>query len=198
MGHAATTVILDRFVGLSVLLVTILAGQPFLAQRLDIPRTAALAIVLVVTGGVIACLILPFLDRIFIRFGTNRVASFLAELSSTTRRLLTMPLIAAKTLGLSVLTYIILLVIFSFVAQGLGVNLSFAAAFAVIPTVTLIASLPISIGGWGVREAGLALAFVLMGLPADLAVLTSLIIGVANLIAGLPGAMIWLMRQQMI
>lgn len=198
LSLAATTVILDRFVGLSALLVTILLGQPFLFQRLEIPPSASFAIVFIIVAGVLACLILPFLDHAVSRFRNNRITGFVSQLSATARRLLSMPRVTAKTLGLSLITHLILLYIYSYVARGLGVDLSFAAAFAIIPTVALVANLPVSIGGWGVREAGLAAAFVLMGLPADLAVLTSLIVGVANLITGLPGAVMWLLQKRLI
>jgi hypothetical protein len=63
--------------------------------------------------------------------------------------------------------------------------------FLVVPTIILIASLPISIGGWGVREAALAVGFSALGQPASVAVATSLIIGLANLVSALPGAAAW-------
>ena len=198
LGQAATTVILDRFVGLTALLAIILAGQPFLARRLELSEATASAIVLVIVSGVIACLAFPLMDRMFARFGENKLAAFATQVSSAARQLYTMPIVAGKTLALSAIYHGILLFLYSFVAKGLGVDLTFAAAFAVIPTVTLIASLPISISGWGVREAGLAAAFVLMGLPANLAVVTALVIGMGNLLSGLPGGMIWLLRKRFI
>ena len=198
LGQAATTVILDRFVGLTALLAIILAGQPFLAQQLDVPQSTALPVAFVIACGVIACLALPLLDHIFQRFGKNRITAFVSQLSTTARQLLAMPLVTSKTLALSIMNYGILLFLYSFVAQGLGIDLTFLAAFAVIPTVTLIAGLPISIAGWGVREAGLATAFMLMGLPVDLAVITSIVIGLGNLLSALPGGVIWFQRRRLI
>ena len=72
------------------------------------------------------------------------------------------------------------------IANQLGASVSLLDVLLVLPTVMLIASLPISIGGWGVREAGLAVGFSALGQPASSAVATSLIIGFASLVSGLP------------
>ena len=83
------------------------------------------------------------------------------------------------------------LVLTAAVANQLGADISLLEVLLVVPTIILIASLPISIGGWGVREAALAVRFSGLGQPASVAVVTSLIIGLANLVSALPGAAAW-------
>ena len=83
------------------------------------------------------------------------------------------------------------LVLTAALANQLGADISLLDVLLVVPTIILIASLPISIGGWGVREAALAVGFSALEQPASVAVATSLIIGLANLVSALPGAAAW-------
>jgi glycosyltransferase 2 family protein len=78
-------------------------------------------------------------------------------------------------------------------AHGFGVALSSSVAYLVVPIAILFSSLPISIGGWGVREASLSYGLVLFGLKADDAALLGLALGIGLLLASLPGGVVMLM-----
>jgi glycosyltransferase 2 family protein len=78
-------------------------------------------------------------------------------------------------------------------AHGFGVSLSPSIAYLVVPIAILFSSLPISIGGWGVREASLSYGLVLFGLKADDAALLGLALGIGLLLASLPGGIVMLM-----
>jgi len=62
-----------------------------------------------------------------------------------------------------------------------------------VPIAILFSSLPISIGGWGVREASLSYGLVLFGLKADDAALLGLALGIGLLLASLPGGIVMLL-----
>jgi hypothetical protein len=53
--------------------------------------------------------------------------------------------------------------------------------------VALVANLPISIGGWGVRETAVILLFGYIGVTANAALMLSLQLGVLSLLVALPG-----------
>ena len=78
-------------------------------------------------------------------------------------------------------------------AHGFGVALAPSVAYLVVPIAILFSSLPISIGGWGVREASLSYGFILFGLKADDAALLGLALGIGLLLASLPGGVVMLM-----
>jgi hypothetical protein len=78
-------------------------------------------------------------------------------------------------------------------AYGFGVALAPSVAYLVVPMAILLSSLPISIGGWGVREASLSYGFILFGLKADDAALLGLTLGIGLLLASLPGGVVMLM-----
>ncbi len=77
------------------------------------------------------------------------------------------------------------------IAAALGIPLSPAMALLLIPPVLLIAQIPVSVAGWGVREAAMVTALGFAGLaPAD-AFLVSVGIGLATLAQGLAGGLVW-------
>lgn len=77
-------------------------------------------------------------------------------------------------------------------AQHLGVPL---VDFAILmPPVMLIVALPISAGGWGVREGAIVGALALIGVGSASALLLSVELGVIGTLVSLPGGAMWLYR----
>ncbi len=74
--------------------------------------------------------------------------------------------------------------------SGNAINLFMC--LAVVPPALFVSYLPFSIAGWGVREASMVLTFGLVGIPASMAILISLSIGMAILFISLIGGFIWL------
>lgn len=79
-----------------------------------------------------------------------------------------------------------------------GSDLSLGLGFADIALVTMIstlaATLPLSFAGWGIREGALVYLFGLYDVSADVALAISMLYGVAQAIAGAPGALLLLAR----
>ena len=71
---------------------------------------------------------------------------------------------------------------------------SFTLGDLILPTppVPPIATIPISIAGWGVRESAMVLAFSYAGLPQSDGSLVSALFGLANFAVGIFGGLIWL------
>ena len=61
----------------------------------------------------------------------------------------------------------------------------------------LAASLPISLGGWGVRELTLISGLAHIGIHPTTALSLSLLFGVCGILGTLPGVPIWLIRRNM-
>jgi hypothetical protein len=76
-------------------------------------------------------------------------------------------------------------------AQGLALPLSDAAIlFTVMIGIVLV---PISIGGWGLRELAVVSLLATHGVAAERALLFSVCFGLALAIGSLPGALAWLL-----
>jgi uncharacterized membrane protein YbhN (UPF0104 family) len=123
------------------------------------------------------------------------IATFLRDLSVNAAQLIRQPAKAFQAFGLSLMVHAAVVYLSFLIANALGAPLTFLDAFLILPTVLFISSLPISIAGWGVREAGLAGGFLLLGLPGDAAVATSILIGLISMIGGLPGAVLFLFEE---
>ena len=83
----------------------------------------------------------------------------------------------------------------AFVARGLGVTLPLSVWFAVVPLVALAMVLPISIGGVGVREGGLAFLLAPSGVPAEQAVAIGLLWFLTTIANGLVGGLLFLLDR---
>src|SRR5690606_14619467 len=69
-------------------------------------------------------------------------------------------------LSTSLLSLLALVAMFHACALAVGSALSVAQALVLVPWILMAAVLPLSVGGWGVRELSAAALFPLAGLPA--------------------------------
>ncbi len=67
---------------------------------------------------------------------------------------------------LNILTWTIIYLINFFIAKAIGIDISFIYFLAILPIGTLVAMLPISVNGFGTREATLISLFSLFGISA--------------------------------
>ena len=83
-----------------------------------------------------------------------------------------------------VCSYILIYVIS---AVSLGLDIDYLAFMVFSPIILFSMTLPISIGGWGIRELTALLLSLLLGLSASASISVSIIYGILNLICSLPG-----------
>jgi glycosyltransferase 2 family protein len=78
-------------------------------------------------------------------------------------------------------------------ARGFGIVLLPVAAYVAVPVAILSSALPISIAGWGVREASLSYCLILFGMAPEDAALIGLSLGIGIVLASLPGGIVMLL-----
>src|SRR6266852_4237954 len=96
----------------------------------------------------------------------------------------------------SVLVHVLAVFIAWCVVQSIGAPVTFGQIFQLIPPVMLITMLPISIAGWGVREATMGLAFGYAGLMTNEGINVSLLFGAVSFIVGAVGGLIWIFSAE--
>jgi len=79
-------------------------------------------------------------------------------------------------------------------ARGQHLDVSFLDFLVLIPPVVLLAALPISIGGWGVRENAMIIAMASIGMTAGAALLISVEVAALASLISLPGGVMWMLR----
>jgi uncharacterized membrane protein YbhN (UPF0104 family) len=102
----------------------------------------------------------------------------------------------AIQLTISVTTHTLALCAFWFCLRAFGVYAPFAALMVGLPALGLLMMLPISISGWGLREATLSAALVLWGVDSGVTVLASVSFGIVTVVTYLPGALSLLRRRR--
>ncbi|MFS2013608.1 lysylphosphatidylglycerol synthase transmembrane domain-containing protein [Azospirillum sp. CT11-132] len=80
-------------------------------------------------------------------------------------------------------------------ARSVGLPLGWLDGLAIVPAAIVAAALPVSLGGWGVREGAMVAGFALLGFDADAAFLVSLLIGLSIAVLSLPGGLFWLLLR---
>jgi hypothetical protein len=191
LGPAVRSILLDRACGYLVLVALYIAGLPTLLQILPDARERG-GVLAVLAVGLLGLLALVSLDRLPRAILRLRLIAPFAELSRTSRRLFMDPGRCGAVLGLSIITIALTILAFKFAGDAVGSRLSLGSWIMIVPPVTLIQLLPVSLAGWGVREVVLVVALGLFGIPAEAALAASLLLGFCLILVGLPGGVIWL------
>ena len=101
-----------------------------------------------------------------------------------------------KIAVLSFLVHLLAVVIAWCVVRSIAAPVLFGQVFQLIPPVMLITMMPISIAGWGVREATMGLAFGYAGLMTSEGVNVSLLFGAVSFIVGAFGGLVWIFSAE--
>src|SRR5215472_5584090 len=80
--------------------------------------------------------------------------------------------------------------------RSIGAPASFEQLFMLIPPIMLITMLPISIAGWGVREASMMVAFGYAGLAQTDGTVVSILFGAVYFIVGALGGLVWIFSAE--
>jgi hypothetical protein len=113
---------------------------------------------------------LPFSER-HMRVGTRYLTILLGD-----RKVLT------KVVVSSVVAQFSFFVSVYFIVMSTHIKLDFIDLLTVLPLITLVASLPISFGGWGVREGAFVYGLGLLGVPMETAFIISVQTGLIGLL----------------
>jgi len=195
--RAATySIFVDRAIGLIALAILVVASLPWSYRLITDPhgRSALLFVDFAALAGGVGFLILgrlhwPWLKR---WWGTHHLhaCSVIANRVIFSRK--RGPTIAV----LSVLVHVLAVVIAWCVVQSIAAPVVFSQIFQLVPPVMLITMLPISIAGWGVREATMGLAFGYAGLMTNEGVNVSLLFGAVSFVVGAFGGLVWIFRAE--
>jgi uncharacterized membrane protein YbhN (UPF0104 family) len=130
------------------------------------------------------------------RYGDRRGALFarLRELAASWRLLCRAPRRCAAALALAAAGQIALSGTALCLARAQHLDVSFVDFLVLMPPVTLLVALPISAGGWGVREGAMVAALAPAGVGASAALLLSMEMGLIAALVSLPGGAIWLLH----
>ena len=188
---ATYSVLLDRGIGVVALAALVAFCLPWTLTLVRDPVGRA-ALVVIGVGSLGAWLL-------FIGLSWERLAILqrwtltrhLANVATVALSIFRSPATLALVFGLSILIQLLTAVMAWCLARSVGADLSLLYALFLVPPVMLVAVVPISIAGWGVREGAMVAAFTYAGLPQSDGLLISLLFGVCTLALGAVGGLVW-------
>lgn len=201
-SSAAGTVILDRFLGIVVLLAMGVAAIPF--SRADIHPLVSwflIAVFVAAVGGFWLLRQKPWMrwgHRLLVRWLPQRLRQRWQEMDSLRHFYHALQGYNARTLARALLVSLLfncLWVLINMVAGwALGIRAGLADYLVFVPLVSLALLLP-SFGGIGVRELSYVGLFTQIGTPRESAFALSIVIYAATVFSGLLGGVLYLLQH---
>jgi uncharacterized membrane protein YbhN (UPF0104 family) len=188
---AIISVAIDRLMQYLAHLLIVIAALPFSFSLVSNPALRA-GVVLLAAASVLGFLIAMLLDRISPRIRWLHLSQLLGEFSIALRRILLVPSRAMSTILLGLCNQCGVVLVVIILAKGLALPVTWLQCVVIVPLALLATTIPISIGGWGVRESAFVIGFGLLGVPAADALALSVLFGIVNLVVRLPGGLVWL------
>jgi hypothetical protein len=195
---AVNGVMLERAATVVALVLVVAAMQPQFQARVDdeagrllVPALALLALAL--AGGLA---FLMFLDRLPLSLQRWRLVRGIGYLAGDTRRVFLAPGPMAKTVAWAAIGHVNISFAVFVLARSLDIETTLIDCLALVPLVILVTTLPISIAGWGVREGAMVVAFGLIGVAGESAVVLSVMMGIMAIVGSLPGGVLWLLSGE--
>jgi uncharacterized membrane protein YbhN (UPF0104 family) len=192
------SVLLDRFFGVLGLALMVVLCLPWSLVLIKNPvgQAALLAIGACSIGGAVVFIALGYLR--WHRLMEWAPTRHLIQMSVTTREIMFSLRAMTIVIVLSLVVHALSVVVAWCAAQSVDAPFQFGHALLLLPPVLLIASVPISIAGWGVRESVFVLAFSYAGLPEADGLIVSVLFGAGFFIVGLAGGLTWLLSSEQI
>ncbi len=191
LGRAVSGVVLDRTMALLALVLLVLLTLPLSLSAIGDPALAGGLAALAGAGtAAFAGLVVAGrpTQRLFERWRPTRP---LARMLSDVFALFARRDVFAIALGLSAINHLLSGAIAVLLARAMDVPLGVVDGVTLFLPIILAASLPISIGGWGVREGAMVVVLGEIGVAGSDALALSLIYGFTYLASGIVGGVAW-------
>lgn len=182
---------LDRVFAISALVLLACVSLPYQVQLYSQEPWMAILMLLLTLGGLIGMFVIVFVHKHFDSERLPRILRFFHEISKECfgflkdRRKLLMAVLYSFLIQLG---YVI---VFAIIVHSLGIDIDILTHFIFLPLILLVGFLPISVGGWGVRDATAITLYGLVGISHDEIAVSTLVYGLAMLIGGQFSILLW-------
>lgn len=183
-------VIIDRIISLMGLLLLVASAFPLLFPYLGLDRAWGIAAAVsswlaVLMGYNMMRQLLGWCDQLL-------PFRFIQEVIDALRSILGKHRSLIHSLAACIMAHTLYAMAGYTLAQGLGINIGWVECIALLPLVFLVSALPISMGGWGVREVGMITILALVGINHASALALSVQLGMITTLINLIGGIIYL------
>jgi uncharacterized membrane protein YbhN (UPF0104 family) len=195
LAATINSVMLERGATVYALVLLTTLAEPALIGRL--PDTSGIWLFPALTvGATLGLIVLSRLDRVPESWKRSRIVRGFGQLAEDTRKCFFRPRNGAPILAIALIGHVNLAMVVWALALGLDAPVTLVDCLVLVPPVILVATLPISIAGWGAREVAMVTVFGLIGVPSAQATALSVLFGIATLLIALPGGLFWLIERR--
>lgn len=194
------SVLIDRLAAFAALLLTAAVGWAGSLYTAGAFSTSALkwAHPILIGGCLVALIFAMSLDRLQGTVLPQRLRSWelvkkIGEVSATLRRVLLSPHWGPRIMVPAIATHAVRVGLVLLIAHNMGLEISLIDCLTVVPLALLVAMVPVTVAGWGLREGSFVAAFGVLGVPAADAFALSVLFGLVIVATSLPGGLIWLL-----
>lgn len=189
----AFSVLADRVVGMLALF-----GLTLLVLSTDaVPANIRIPLAVICGGGVLIVVIYAMISPMIRKTALwKALPGGLQNLSEVIVWSVRSRIAYTRLHPLSIIIHVLSIVALYFVALAANVPNAAAAVLSAGPVMLLAQALPISIGGWGIREVAAVALMNAAGVVSSTAMLVSILFGFCVLLASLPGLAIWLLMKE--
>lgn len=178
------SIVIERILILFVLVMMSVLGLFWVRWPMEFRALPPLDLLLAGVGVLVLVGFVAFQSGLLRNWVVHAVAylrRMLLELQDIVSHRLTL----GSAFALTVLNQAVLVTMGIVVAKAVGIQVPTFDLLMLLPTVSLLSSLPISAGGFGVREVSLVVALSAFGVPTEQALLMSIILGILSLLGAL-------------
>jgi uncharacterized protein (TIRG00374 family) len=192
---ATYSVLIDRVAGVTALAVLVVICLPWGFELIRNP--AGRATLMLIGFGSIAAFV------VFLALGWVRrswlerwwLTAHLASAAVITRALFSSARTGSVVAALSITIHLLTVAAAWSAARAAEVPFDPMHALLLMPPVILVATIPISIAGWGVRESAMMTAFGYAGLAQTDGLIVSVLYGAAMFLTGVLGGIVWILNR---
>jgi uncharacterized membrane protein YbhN (UPF0104 family) len=195
--RAIYSVIVDRIAGVGFLAAIVAACLPWSLDLIAAPagRSAVFVIGLGGVAGIAAGLVLGGL-RPGERIAAWRPVRFAIEIAQAARTALVDRSRGVAIAALSIVIHFLTVGAVWCLARSIAPAPNALNMLILIPPVMLISMIPVSIGGWGIREGAMVVAFGYAGVEPSQALAVSVLFGGSSLVMGAVGGALWIAERK--
>lgn len=194
LPQAINSVIIDRMIALLAIGVMVLGTLPVIAGLLGVDTAIIYpaAAVLMVAG----LALVYYMERLLEPFSRWRVVHWALYFIRSLKLIVTHRYVSAGAIFLAVVAHISYSLSAYVMAQSLGIPMTVMQSMAFIPLIMLVTTIPVSIGGWGLREASMVGLLGLVGIRPEAALMLSIQLGLLFMFISLPASVLWLFNRK--
>ena len=194
-SNAAYSVIVDRAVGLLALALFVVVCLPWTLAI--VPPGPGQITLFIIAAFCFGAIIGVFIFDAIVpeRWSDHWIVRHPLRIARLTKKIL---ITAPENLligVLSILIHVLTIVAVWMIAYALHAPVGLEQAAILVPPVILVTAVPISIGGWGVREGVMVAAFSFVGLPQVDGFAISVMLGILLFLVGIVGGILWVAQN---